>query len=185
MLSLGALLGAGLAATPTTAMSFLPRVALTPDLRPAPVASVRGLRVDAVLVKKSQRRLYLLREGRVLRTYRVRLGISPVGPKTRQGDNKTPEGTYRITWRNDRSRFRKALHLSYPNAADRAHAAQLGVDPGGLIAIHGQPRGGANAALRALIQDEDWTEGCIAVSNPAIDELWALIPNGTPIEIRP
>lgn len=160
------------------AMSF------SPFLR-APAAGAVPEAADAVLVKKAQRRLYLLHDGRPFRTYRVSLGTRPVGQKQRQGDHRTPEGRYEITRRNAGSRFHRALHISYPNADDRRRAASAGVDPGGLIAIHGEPGGRNNGAIRALIGTDDWTEGCIAVSNPAIEELWRLVPAGTPVEIRP
>ena len=165
-------------------MSFWPMSGMpgaTTGPKPPPPAGP----ADSVLVKKSQRRLYLMRGGRPLRTYRISLGTSPEGRKERQGDNRTPEGHYLIDWRNPGSAFTKSLHISYPNPNDRAHAARNGWDPGGMIMIHGQPRGGRDRALQQAIAGEDWTQGCIAVNNPAIEELWRLIPNGTPIEIRP
>lgn len=168
------------AAAPVAAMSFAPLAAAPVKTKARPAA-----RADAVLVKKSQRRLYLLHDGRVLRTYRVSLGTSPVGPKQRQGDNRTPEGHYRISGRNAGSRFHRSLAISYPNAVDRLRAARAGQDPGGSIAIHGEPGGRNNRDVRALLGDDDWTEGCIAVSNPAIEELWTLVPVGTPVEIQP
>jgi lipoprotein-anchoring transpeptidase ErfK/SrfK len=165
------------------AMSFLPGWSAVgpsagPGARPAGPA-------QAVLVKKQQRRLYLMRDGKPMRTYRISLGVQPEGHKERQGDNRTPEGHYTIDWRNPRSAFTKSLHISYPNARDRAHAASNGWDPGGMIMIHGQPNRARNSALQQAVAQEDWTQGCIAVSNPAIEELWRLIPDGTPIEIRP
>ncbi|MCF7989644.1 MAG: L,D-transpeptidase family protein [Thiohalocapsa sp.] len=174
-----------LAWAPANAMSFLPGLAVPwPETGPTPAALDAGV-VDAVLVKKSQRRLYLMHGGRPVRTYRISLGTAPVGHKERRGDNRTPEGHYVLDWRNPRSRFTRSLHISYPNAADRANAQRNGWDPGGMIMIHGQPRAGANAALQDAVRDTDWTEGCIAVSNPAIMEIWRATPNGTPIEIRP
>lgn len=174
-----------LAACPAAAMSFLPGMSV-----PLPKAGPRPPRidagdVDAVLVKKAQRRLYLMRRGEPVRTYRISLGTAPVGPKQRRGDNRTPEGRYVLDWRNPESRFTLSLHISYPNARDRADAEANGWDPGGMIMIHGQPRAGAHVALQDAIRDADWTEGCIAVSNPAIREIWQYTRNGTPIEIRP
>ena len=144
-----------------------------------------NLIADKVLVKKAERRLYLLKDGKPFRSYQVSLGSSPVGHKERQGDGRTPEGVYTMTWRNSKSQFRKALHISYPNASDRLHAERLGVNPGGMIAIHGQPRPNAHRDLQELLSGDDWTQGCIAVSNLEIDEIWEFTREGTPIEIRP
>jgi murein L,D-transpeptidase YafK len=144
-----------------------------------------GYLADRIIVKKSQRRLYLMRGDKPFRTYSVSLGTSPVGHKQRRGDNRTPEGRYHIDWRNPRSRFTKALHISYPNLDDRLEAARRGWDPGGMIMIHGEPRRRADGALYELVRQADWTEGCIAVSNLAIDEIWRYTMDGTPIEILP
>lgn len=140
-------------------------------------------RADKVLVLKSERRLQLLHGGRVLREYQVALGRNPVGKKTQQGDRKTPEGNYVISGRNRRSQFHRSLRISYPSAADRAAARRAGVDPGGDIFIHGLPNG--QGAIGRAHLAADWTDGCIAVTNQEIEELWRLVPNGTPIEIRP
>jgi murein L,D-transpeptidase YafK len=112
----------------------------------------------------------------VLKTYRIVLGDAPVGHKTQQGDERTPEGRYRITFRNDKSRFHLSLRVSYPNEADRAQARRRGVDPGGDIMIHG----GTPPGYR-----RDWTDGCIAVTNDEMEEVWRLVPVGTPIRIDP
>lgn len=119
----------------------------------------------------------------VLKTYKIALGSNSVGPKTRQGDHRTPEGVYRIDSRNAHSRYHLALHVSYPSKEDLARAQKLGVSPGGDIMIHGLPD--AYAYLGALHTKYDWTDGCIAVSNPEIEEIWKLVPIGTPIEIKP
>jgi murein L,D-transpeptidase YafK len=140
---------------------------------------------DKILVKKSERRLYLLKDGRPVRTYRVSLGVNPKGHKERQGDNRTPEGLYFLDGRNPGSRFYKALHISYPNPKDRLEAARRGVSPGGQIMIHGTPRGGRGRDLQDALIGADWTAGCIAVTNPEIEEIWRYTANGTPIEIRP
>ncbi len=136
-----------------------------------------------MLVLKSQRRLELLSQGKVVKTYRIALGSTPVGPKTQQGDHKTPEGTYVLDSRNAHSRFYKAIHVSYPNARDRAAARERGVSPGGDVFLHGLPNGygwiGASHRLK------DWTDGCIAVTNQEMDEIWGAVKDGTPIEIRP
>ena len=130
----------------------------------------------AIHVYKAQRRLDLLRDGRVIATYRIVLGGAPVGHKRQQGDQRTPEGDYRITYRNERSRFHLSLRVSYPNEADRKQAAARGVDPGGDIMIHGATPPGSQA---------DWTEGCIAVTNTEMDAIWQRVPVGTPIRIMP
>ncbi|WP_296927181.1 L,D-transpeptidase family protein [Thiohalocapsa sp.] len=145
----------------------------------------RAYFADKIVVKKSQHRLYLMRDGKPFRTYRISLGINPVGHKQRRGDNRTPEGLYTIDWRTPRSKFYKALHISYPNFDDRTRAWRSGVDPGGAIMIHGEPMPARFAGLRDAVRDEDWTQGCIAVSNLAVDEIWRFTTDGTPIEILP
>jgi murein L,D-transpeptidase YafK len=169
------------------AMSFLPGCVVRDarDSTNAGEAQASTLLADKVLVKKSQRRLYLMRDGEPFRTYRIALGSSPEGHKQREGDGRTPEGHYRIDWRNANSRFTKALHISYPNRQDRLRASSRGWSPGGAIMIHGEPRRALDPALRDLVRYEDWTEGCIAVSNLAVDEIWRYTPDGIPIEIRP
>lgn len=134
---------------------------------------------DLVVVIKSLRMLYLYRDGMVIHEYPIALGGEPVGDKHRSGDEKTPVGQYIINWRNPNSRFHLSLHISYPNARDRAHARRHGLDPGDNIMIHGQPDYDKRARFG------DWTHGCIAVSNDAIDEIWRMVPNGTPIDILP
>ena len=140
-------------------------------------------RADKVLVLKKERALLLLKNREVLKSYRVALGKQPKGHKSCQGDCRTPEGSYVVDARNDRSRFYRSLHISYPNSADLARARKNGVTPGRDIMIHGLPRGGED--LAQLHTSRDWTKGCIAVSNGEMDEIWRLVPNGTPIEIRP
>jgi murein L,D-transpeptidase YafK len=139
---------------------------------------------DKVVVKKAERKLYLVKKDKPFRTYDISLGFNPQGHKQRQGDGRTPEGRYYIDWRNPGSKFRKSLHVSYPNYRDKLHARRKGVDPGGMIMVHGQPNG-RSSALRQAISEEDWTQGCIAVSNLAIDEIWSYTLDGTPIEILP
>ncbi len=139
--------------------------------------------VDSVVVVKSTRTLNLMAKGKVLRSYKVALGSEPVGPKQQQGDHKTPEGLYVLDRRNPKSRFYKSIHISYPNEQDRKKAVKLGVDPGGDIMVHGLPNG--FGWLGATHRDRDWTDGCIAVTDKEIDEIWHLVRDGTPIEIRP
>ncbi len=140
-------------------------------------------KADKIVVLKGDRRLVLLKQGAPLKSYRVSLGWAPEGHKVREGDGKTPEGLYRIDYRKPDSSFHRALHISYPNAADKKKARGLGVSPGGAIMIHGLRNGiGWIGALHRLT---DWTHGCIAVTDEEIREIWRAVPNGTPIEIRP
>jgi murein L,D-transpeptidase YafK len=140
-------------------------------------------RADRLIVNKSKRELVLLTDGKVIRSYKIALGRNPVGQKQRQGDSKTPEGAYTISGRNSSSAYHRSLRISYPNAADRDGARQLGVAPGGDIMIHGLPNGrGFIGAAHRLI---DWTDGCVAVTDAEIEEIWRLVPDGTPIQINP
>lgn len=138
---------------------------------------------DKILIEKNERRLTLLLKGKVLRTYKIALGGNPYGPKEKQGDNKTPEGTYVIDSRNRGSLYHLSLHVSYPNDKDRKRAKQLGVSPGGDIMIHGIKNG--FAWVGDLHTKVDWTKGCIAVTDEEIEEIDTLAPNGTIVEIRP
>ena len=167
------------------AMSVLPGCASSNRATEVTKPARHGYYADKIVVKKSQRRLYLMRDGKPFRTYRVSLGINPVGPKQYRGDNRTPEGRYTIDWRNPRSKFYKALHISYPSSNDRIRAYRKGWDPGGSIMIHGEPNGSRFSGLRDAVYKEDWTQGCIAVSNLALDEIWQYVLDGTPIEILP
>lgn len=139
--------------------------------------------IDLLVVHKAKRELQLLDHGKVIRSYKIALGRTPVGPKLQEGDGKTPEGTYTISGRNPRSKFHLSLRISYPNEADRSRAARLGVAPGGDIMIHGLPNG--QGQIGAAHRDTDWTEGCIAVTDAEIEEIWKLVPDGARIEIRP
>jgi murein L,D-transpeptidase YafK len=136
-----------------------------------------------VLVLKGPRRLLLLRDRRVLRDYHISLGNSPQGPKRHYRDGRTPEGRYLVDARVADSRFHRALHISYPNQADLEFARAAGIDPGGDVMIHGLPDGGGwvGEAHRGF----DWTNGCIAVTDDEMNEIWELVDDGTPIEIRP
>lgn len=125
----------------------------------------------------------LVHAGQVLKGYKVALGGEPVGPKTRQGDHRTPEGVYVIDSRNAHSQFHRSLHISYPNAADRERARKLSVATGGDIYIHGLPNG--YGFIGAAHRARDWTDGCIAVTDEEIEEIWRLVDNGTPAEIQP
>ena len=139
--------------------------------------------IDRILVEKSERKLSILRGGKVLKTYRVALGRNPIGAKEEEGDNKTPEGIYTIDYRNPKSDYHLALHISYPSAEDTTRAAQRGVNAGFDIMIHGLPNG--QGWMGAAHRQKDWTAGCIAVTDKEIDELYRVTPDGTTIEIRP
>lgn len=136
--------------------------------------------VDFLLVDKSDRTLTLYRDGIEVKTYTgLQFGDTPIGHKQFEGDEKTPEGRYTIDTRNPQSSYYLSLRVSYPNAQDRAYAEARGLSPGGDIFLHGQPNW-----LPAGRMVGDWTDGCIAFSNAEMDELWRLVPDGTPIEIR-
>ncbi len=145
------------------------------------------LSVTKIKVYKAQRYLDLLHEDQVIRRYPIRLGFDPLGHKAVEGDGKTPEGIYQIDWRNANSSFYKSLHISYPNQQDTQHAQQLGASAGGDIMIHGSaPKLGAQGQpLYHYMPRNDWTLGCIAVSNAAMDEIWLLVKDRTTIEIMP
>jgi murein L,D-transpeptidase YafK len=142
-----------------------------------------GQFVDEIIVIKSERRLYLMEGEKVIRVYGVALGKSPIGQKLCEGDNKTPEGSYAIDWKSEKSKYHKALHISYPSRTDTAAARKRGCSPGGDILIHGLPdRFGWLGGLHRLV---DWTRGCIAVTNAEIEEIFKLVRVGTPIQINP
>lgn len=138
---------------------------------------------DRILIEKKARRLTLFSKGEVLKTYKIALGGNPIGPKERQGDNKTPEGTYFIDSRNKDSHFHLSLHISYPNESDKQRAKELGVSPGGDIMIHGIKKG--FSWVGGSHTEVDWTRGCIAVTDEEIEEIDKLAPNGTIVEIKP
>ena len=139
--------------------------------------------IDRIVVDKSERELYLVQDGVIVRTMEVALGLVPEGHKLQEGDFRTPEGLYHIEAKNPDSDYFLSLKISYPNAEDRARARSLGVDPGGQIMIHGLPNEPRFA--EASYSGADWTDGCIAVSNSDMIDLWLLTQVATPIEIRP
>jgi murein L,D-transpeptidase YafK len=159
-------------------LSLCAVAAALPAPQPAPPQ-----KADSILILKKDHLMELMAGGKAIRTYKVALGRGGLAPKEREGDARTPEGRYIIDARYAESHYHKALHVSYPNAADRKRAAGLGVSPGGAIMIHGLPngKGWVGAAHRLY----DWTLGCIAVTDDEIDEIWSLVPLGTPVEIRP
>jgi murein L,D-transpeptidase YafK len=142
-----------------------------------------GASADQVIVMKKERTLTLISRGKVLKTYKVALGGNPVGPKDHEGDHRTPEGAYVLDRRNVRSKFYRSIHISYPDTKDVARARKMELSPGGDVYVHGLPNGykwvGASHRLR------DWTDGCIAVTDDEIDEIWRAVRDGTPIEIKP
>lgn len=138
---------------------------------------------DRVLVEKGKRKLYLLRNGEIFRTFDIALGIEPIGHKHKEGDNRTPEGHYWLDLRNDRSDYFLSIRISYPNAEDRREAKREGVDPGGQIMIHGQPNTPTYSA--GYYRKTDWTNGCIALSNSDMIDIWLMTPKRVPIDIVP
>lgn len=140
-------------------------------------------RADSLLIVKSERKLYVLKNGEVLRDFDIALGLMPEGPKQREGDFKTPEGRYFLEAKNPNSDYFLSVKISYPSAADRAHARAQGLDPGGQIMIHGQPNDPKYSETR--YEGVDWTDGCVAVSNSDMVDIWLMTEEGTPIEIRP
>ncbi len=138
---------------------------------------------DFVVIEKGARKLHLLQNGEILRTFRVALGIRPVGDKKKEGDFKTPEGRYLLDRRNPNSDYFLSIGISYPDATDRREAESMGVEPGGAIMIHGQPN--VPTRSEAYYRTQDWTNGCIAVSNSDMIDIWLMTSENTPIEIRP
>jgi murein L,D-transpeptidase YafK len=140
-------------------------------------------KIDRILIEKAERKLSILRNGKIIKTYRVALGGNPVGAKEQEGDMKTPEGVYTIDYRNPNSDYHLALHISYPSDEDSARAAQRDLNAGFDIMIHGLPNG--REWIGAAHRQKDWTAGCIAVTDEEIEEIWRVTPDGTAIEIRP
>lgn len=147
-----------------------------PQMQPAEV------RADTIEVDKSEQRMVLYRDGQPLREYSIALGANPEGHKTEGGDERTPVGEYTIDWRNANSIAHLSLHISYPNAEDIQQAEQRGVSPGGNIMIHGMTNGWGWLISRLGLRN--WTDGCIAISNDEMEEIWSLVANGTPIRIQ-
>jgi len=141
-------------------------------------------KAEIVVVIKSESKLLLRKGGKVIKKYRVALGGNPRGHKRREGDGRTPEGLYVLDYKNPNSEFYKSIHISYPNADDRKAARKRGVNPGGMIMIHGQKNGGDRLPAKT-IQLFNWTDGCIAVTNSEMDEIWRAVEVNTPIRIKP
>lgn len=147
------------------------------------LSALSDTKADKVIVKKSQAKLLLMYKGKVIKEYHVAFGAEPKGHKQQEGDERTPEGKYVLDYKKSNSSFYKAIHISYPNEQDKLHAKKLGVDPGGLIMIHGQKNG--FGLFSFITQKFNWTNGCIAVTNSEMDEIWEAVDENTPIEILP
>lgn len=147
------------------------------------VAPNAASRADEIIVYKSKRVMYLLNKGRIIRKYRIALGKNPVGHKLEWGDNRTPEGKYKIDLKNGKSAYHLSLRVSYPDATDADVAASLDINPGDWIMIHGLPNGRNAGSVQH--PNKDWTNGCIAVTNDEIREIWRMVDIGTPISIWP
>ena len=165
--------------------SSLARATLaTPTITRTPATGIKGvLSADSIVVEKARRTMTLYQSGVAVRTYMVALGKEPTGDKLHIGDNRTPEGVFSIDFRNPQSKFFKALHISYPDAAHAQRARALGLEAGGDIMIHGLPPAFAN--LGPAHRQFDWTNGCIAVTDEEIEEIWRAVPNGARIQIKP
>jgi len=161
---------------------FAALLVLVPALCLANMPASQG--IDYVLVKKAERKIFLMRGGAPVKEYQISLGLRPVGHKVFEGDMRTPEGLYVLDWRNANSKFYKSIHISYPSPSDAARARSLGKPAGGMIMIHGLPNKKKDLDEQ-LLMSSDWTEGCIAVSNQAMDEIWESVADGTPIVILP
>ncbi len=151
------------------------------NMAPQPVSTLPD--IDNIIVRKSARKLEVYHAGELVKTYHIALGKNPQGHKQREGDSKTPEGKYFIAYHNPKSSYHLSLKISYPNEQDKLNAEKMGVSPGGDIMIHGLP----NRApfLGKLHNLTDWTQGCIAVNNQEIEEIYAAVKDGTPIELLP
>jgi len=169
---------------------FLPAAAIVALLAaglsapgPGPLAAVSFDRADRVLVRKSERKLYLMKGDAVLRSFDVALGLAPEGDKLREGDFRTPEGSYELIARNADSDFFLAILISYPSVTDTRRSRAKGYDPGGSIMIHGQPNNPTRSP--EYYRRVDWTNGCIAVSNSDMVDIWLMTGRNTPIDILP
>ncbi len=140
-------------------------------------------KIDLVIVHKSKTSLSLMSKGKEVRRYKIAMGDHPIGHKQQEGDQRTPEGRYILDYKKSDSAYYRAIHISYPNEEDRLRAEALGIDPGGQIMIHGQNP--SSSLTPEEIQQRNWTDGCIALKNDEIDELWKFVEIGTPIEIWP
>jgi len=176
------LLSAFILAHPNAPSTDTARVARTAST--SRIASPSDVPVaDSIVVEKGVRKLSLFYKGVPVRTYGVALGRNPNGDKVSKGDGRTPEGVFRIESRNSNSKYHLALRISYPDVVHQMRSEALGMTAGGDIMIHGLPKGYEQAG--AAHRDNNWTEGCVAVTNEEIEEIWKLVKDGTPIEIKP
>lgn len=141
--------------------------------------------IDNIIVEKSKRELHLLSNGEIVKTYHIALGGQPVGAKEREGDNRTPEGTYHISLHNPRSSYHLSLRVSYPNAEQIKKAKENGYSAGGDIMIHGLPNKANKKLFKLWHNSHDWTAGCIAVTDEEVEEIYYAVKDGTPITINP
>lgn len=148
---------------------------------PPPLASSQ--RATRIVIDKSWRMMMLESKGQILRVYTIGLGDDPIGHKEQRGDSRTPEGTYRIDFKHPTSKFHLSMRISYPNDKDRARARKMRVHPGSDIMIHGTPNG--VEWWRTTLMERDWTDGCVAVTNREIEEIWSMVQVGTRVDIRP
>lgn len=173
------LISMGLTITVVVSTSAMAYVKEAPTNNPKTVLNT--VIIDKVFVDKSARTLQLLSDSKVIKSYHIALGGNPVGHKQQQGDKRTPTGSYTLDYKNEKSKFYRSIHVSYPNATDKARAKSRGVSPGGDIMIHGQKNGFGH--LAAMNQQRDWTDGCIAVANDEMNEIMDAVALGIPIEI--
>ena len=164
--------------------------AFDPDNPPQPVLLTwipsplePNQRATRIVIDKSWRMMMIESKGEVLRVYTIGLGDDPIGHKEQRGDSRTPEGVYSIDFKHDKSRYHLSMRISYPNNADRARARKMRVHPGSDIMIHGTPN--RLEWWRTMLMDRDWTDGCVAVTNSEIEEIWSLVRVGTQVVIRP
>jgi len=180
---LNGLLVCALAAVQADTMPIVLAGAPAPILAAVPAAKAKMVVADSMVLDKSDRQLTLYFRGQLVKQYGVALGKNPVGDKLTRGDGRTPEGLFFIEGRNPQSKYHLALRISYPDAAHRERAARRGVSAGGDIMIHGLPK--PFAMIGALHRQQDWTHGCVAVTNDEIEEIWRAVPNGARILIIP
>lgn len=158
-------------------VAFVAFLGLVSCSKPSKFVAYNGPDITSIVVQKENRRMFLMNGNSVVKAYDFELGFTPVGQKQFEGDGKTPEGTYRISHRNPRSAYHLSLGISYPNTRDAEFARSQGKKPGGDIFIHGTPK--------SELGKDDWTAGCIAVTNEEIEEIYAMVKDGTPIFIYP
>ncbi|ABX49809.1 ErfK/YbiS/YcfS/YnhG family protein [Shewanella baltica OS625] len=167
-----------------TLFSTLTSLTVTIAALVSPVLHASGMgKVDLVVITKSESSMALLRDGKILKQYRIAMGDLPAGHKLKEGDQRTPQGRYTLDYKKPDSAYYKSIHISYPNEEDKLRAKALGIRPGGMIMIHGQNPKSPLPPEQA--QQYNWTDGCIAITNAEMDEVWKVVDEGTPIEIWP